>query len=405
MVPPSALRVASARVAMGSRDYHASMAACEEGLRLAPGDSELLNARAVCLHAMGKSTEATKEYQLLLGEQPNQLDALNNYGVLLIQQQYFKHAADLYTKLVSEHPSSAHFWNNLALALKGCGRVTEAHNALANACMSMKASGEETGLSLWLESNASSVYSVGFSWGKDHSARECWEKLQTHGCELQALLQVQAEAKRPGVWGSLGLICRWLTCYSEHPKHKQVFAAQSRLSFAKLLEAEPGCGTALLQLALLAAEEGDYHGAVHLLKCTVKAIPESLASWNNLGVMLQLTTQTEDAELILTKALELAPRSHCIWNNLGVLYRQQGKFSRAQNAHDRCLELKPDYAPAYNNLGLLYITIGPKFYPNAEQMFTVAHKIDSSLLCASSNLARLKAMQLLEDVECEPMEL
>ena len=55
--------------------------------------------------------------------------------------------------------------------------------------------------------------------------------------------------------------------------------------------------------------------------------------------------------------------------------------------------MKPDYAPAYNNLGLLYVALGATFYSNALHMFQMSHKMDSTLLAAKSNLARLKVIQ------------
>ena len=340
-----------------------------------------------CLFVSSNAETATKDLQALLTTDPTSTVALNNYAIALMQQSYFKHAVDIYEQILQRDPDSWHIWNNLSLAYRGNGQLQKAESAALQA-IELAPELKNLNLLVALQHNSACCYSSGYSAVKDQAAKASCDRLEQSGRELQKLALQNADS-----FNSIGSVCRWLSVLSEDDTHRQVYRVHGRCSFAKSLQAMPGNYIAALQLGLLATDEGDFASARELFRSAVAANTVAVAPWNNLGITLQMTGELDDAELMLSQALELAPRSHCSWNNLGTLYRQQGKYAEAQNAYDKCLELKPDYAPAYNNLGLLYVALGATFYSNAVYMFQMSHKMDSTLLAAKSNLARLKAIQ------------
>eukprot|EP00656_Telonema_subtile_P043927 TRINITY_DN50230_c0_g1_i1.p1 TRINITY_DN50230_c0_g1~~TRINITY_DN50230_c0_g1_i1.p1 ORF type:complete len:461 (-),score=105.11 TRINITY_DN50230_c0_g1_i1:224-1606(-) len=390
----------SARLKTG--DFEGALTACMAGVERFPESLELLSARGVCLHGLGKTTEATVQFQDVLAVDRTHKDTLNSYAVLLMQQQYFGHAATIYEQMLARAPMEAHLWNNLAIAYKGCGRIQDALDALAQA-VQIGAVVSDQPTSVIVEQTSAGCYSRGYSYARELDPRDCCQRLQVHTGQLHSASQ--RNPSDVALLEAQGASCRSLSIASEDPRHKQVYKSQARLCFAKSLELAPAGWIPAFQLAMLAADEADYVGAQQFFTRCLQANPGSFGAWNNLGVMLQLTQHTGDAELVLAKALEVAPNSHCTWNNLGNLYRQQGKFIEAQNAYDRCLELKNDYSPAYNNLGLLYVSLGAPFYSNAHTMLEVAHKIDPTLLCAKSNIARLKALEALDHEDADYPDL
>ena len=108
----------------------------------------------------------------------------------------------------------------------------------------------------------------------------------------------------------------------------------------------------------------------------------------SLGISLQLSEQSSQAEEVYRKALSLATTdlAHAIFSNLGNLYRQQRQFERAKAMFAKSLELQPDYAPAFNNLGLVFVAEGQ--WEEAKFCFDKALQADPMLDAAKSNLTK-----------------
>lgn len=128
------------------------------------------------------------------------------------------------------------------------------------------------------------------------------------------------------------------------------------------------------------------------LKAAVARSKNCSYAWSNLGVSLQLSDETAQAEEVYKRALSLAKtdQAHAIFSNLGNLYRQQKQFDNAKGMFSKALELQPGYAPAYNNLGLVFAVEAK--WEEAKYCFQKALLADPLLDAAKSNMVKAEAM-------------
>ncbi|KAF7135997.1 hypothetical protein RHSIM_Rhsim08G0183100 [Rhododendron simsii] len=128
------------------------------------------------------------------------------------------------------------------------------------------------------------------------------------------------------------------------------------------------------------------------LKAAVARLKECSYAWSNLGISLQLSETSSQAEEVYKRALSLATakQAHTIFSNLGNLYRQQKQYQFAKAMFSKSLELQPGYAPAYNNLGLVFVAEGR--WEEANYCFNKAIQADPLLDAAKSNMIKAVAM-------------
>ncbi|WP_413288653.1 tetratricopeptide repeat protein [Bdellovibrio sp. HCB337] len=81
--------------------------------------------------------------------------------------------------------------------------------------------------------------------------------------------------------------------------------------------------------------------------------PKSSVAHNNLGLELVAQDRTQEAQTILTKAVELNPKYAEPRVNLAVLYMQANALEAAKTEIAKALELNPSHSGAYYNLGVI----------------------------------------------------
>ena len=104
---------------------------------------------------------------------------------------------------------------------------------------------------------------------------------------------------------------------------------------------------------LKAHKEGRLEEAERLYREILKAEPENLNTYNNLGAILQQHGKADEAEKCFKKVLELKPDDVEAYNNLGVILKDSCKFNEAEACYRKAIGLKPDYETAHNNLDIL----------------------------------------------------
>ena len=72
----------------------------------------------------------------------------------------------------------------------------------------------------------------------------------------------------------------------------------------------------------------------------------------NLGYVLRLKNELDDAIAVCRKAIELRPDLPSAYDNLGSTLQTKGEMEEAIAAHRKAIELAPDFADAYSNLGV-----------------------------------------------------
>src|ERR1700692_272296 len=108
----------------------------DEGLGIAPDDTELLNRRGVALLELGRPHEAMDNFERVLAAAPDHLDALGNRGNALIKLNRAVEALAGYNKALTVAPDNAQLLTNRAAALRRLDRpheaVMSARRALVN---------------------------------------------------------------------------------------------------------------------------------------------------------------------------------------------------------------------------------------------------------------------------------
>ena len=115
----------------------------------------------------------------------------------------------------------------------------------------------------------------------------------------------------------------------------------------------------------------------------VSVRPSDAGVWNDLGNLLVLSGDLDEADSAYGRALELDPASVQARFNLGLLRQQRGDLDGAVAEYSELLELEPRHARAHYQLGAAYEAQGQREL--ALDRYADAFTIDPELLFAENN--------------------
>ena len=99
------------------------------------------------------------------------------------------------------------------------------------------------------------------------------------------------------------------------------------------------------------AYEGDYYGAIVLLKQAVEYLPEFAEAWQLLGACQERNPKwRREAAESLQVALSIDPNNVEAMISLGDLYKSEGMISRAQTCYEDVLKIAPENQQAKSRL-------------------------------------------------------
>ncbi len=148
-------------------------------------------------------------------------------------------------------------------------------------------------------------------------------------------------------------------------------------------EAQLQEGEKIAQMALEAAERGDFATAETLWTDLIARFPSNPAVWSNRGNTRVSQNKIEAAIEDYNKAIQLAPDAPTPYLNRGVAYEALGKYEEAIADYQRVLELSPEDAMAYNNLGNANAGLGR--WEEALKYYQKATEIAPNFAFASAN--------------------
>ncbi len=137
--------------------------------------------------------------------------------------------------------------------------------------------------------------------------------------------------------------------------------------------APDGAGEAPPQLGAAIAEQRNL----------VSTRPSDAGVWNDLGNLLVMSGNLDEADGAYGRALELDPGSVQARFNLGLLRQQRGDLDGAVSEYRELLELEPRHARALYQLGAAYEAQGQREL--ALERYAAAFTLDPELLFAESN--------------------
>ncbi len=133
---------------------------------------------------------------------------------------------------------------------------------------------------------------------------------------------------------------------------------EAETHYRKVLAEFPAHSGALHLLGILAAQVGNPHAAVQLIRRAIATNPTDANAFSDLGNALQACGQIHEALEAYRHSLSLKPDSTQALNNLGNALRVVEKTEEAISAYGEALRIDPNYADAWNNLGNALVTCG-----------------------------------------------
>ncbi|XOV82140.1 MAG: type IV pilus biogenesis/stability protein PilW [bacterium] len=124
-----------ARGYIEQRDFNRARTALDQALDIDPRNVEAHVLNAVLLHAQGEFELAEYHYKTALRLDPDNSQALNNYGTFLYSRGRFDDAIEPLARLVEDtgYRARSQAFENLGLAYLRAGRTTDAEAALSRA--------------------------------------------------------------------------------------------------------------------------------------------------------------------------------------------------------------------------------------------------------------------------------
>ncbi len=311
------------------------------------------------LHRRARLDEAAALYRELLQSEPQNFDALNLLGNILLRQGRSAEALAIIGEALTLNPHSIEAQMNFGYALSQEDRLdealasfrqaveirpdfAEAHAAVAmmrTALDQLDEAIESYGRVIELEpDNAQAHNNLGIVLGRlGH-----FEKAVT--C-YQRAISIEPSAAEPH--NNLGVALKRLD------RHEEATAA-----FRQTIEIAPDFSEAHNNLGSALGELGRVDEAVASYQRAIDLWPDYAEAHANLG-MLQLKSHRLDAAMIsFRKALAIAPDIAEAHNGLGIVLTQARQVDDAMGHYRQALTLKPDYAEAYNNLGTAFKMVG-----------------------------------------------
>ncbi|KAJ0106538.1 hypothetical protein Patl1_18206 [Pistacia atlantica] len=379
-------------------------------LALDPNNHDCLGNLGIAYLQSGNLELTEKCFQDLILKDQNHPAALINYAALLLckygsvvagaganagesacsdQVAAVNVAKECLLAALKVDPKAAHIWANLANAYYMTGDHRSSGKCLEKAAK--------------LEPNCMSTrYAVAVHRIKDaERSQEPSDQLSWAGNEMASILREgdTVQIDPPIAWAGLATV---------HKAHHEIAAAfeteqndlmemegRAIYSLKQAVAEDPDDAVRWHQLGLHSLCSRQFKTAQKYIKAAVARFKECSYAWSNLGISLQLSDETSQAEDVYKRALALATpdQAHAIFSNFGNLYRQQRQYESAKAMFTKALELQPGYAPAFNNLGLVFVAEGR--WGEAQFCFNKALEADPLLDAAKSNKIKAVAMARL----------
>lgn len=123
--------------------------------------------------------------------------------------------------------------------------------------------------------------------------------------------------------------------------------------YTSALVSEPRYAEARNNLGVVLQQLGDRVAARECFASAIVANPRGVDAYRNLALEAQRDGQSDDAIVLLRRALQNAPQSALLWNDMGKVYQSRGDAVRAASAFEESARLDPKYVEPVSNLSLL----------------------------------------------------
>jgi tetratricopeptide (TPR) repeat protein len=310
---------------------------------------------AVEHHQSGRLREAEAIYRSVLGEDPDNPNALYLLGVVALQTGRPEAAKKQFERTIAVSPDYAEAFNMCGDACSALGQYDAAIGHYRHA---IEIQPQFAGA----HNNLGNVYMT-------------LGRLDDAAAEYRRAISIAPEFAMSH--NNLGLVLKALGRPEEALVH-----------FQRAVSIAPGYAEAYSNTGNALRDLGRPQDALDQYQRAIAANPDFAEAHNNLGTALKDLGRYGDAVDHYGKALELNPDFAMALNNLGLLYDETGRPEGAIASYERAIAIDPDFADARNNLGNMLFQLGQR--DDAAEQYRRAIAIRPTFAEAYRHLANLR---------------
>jgi predicted O-linked N-acetylglucosamine transferase (SPINDLY family) len=308
--------------------------------------------QAFALQQQNKTTEATSIYLEVLKNQPNNFNALQLFGSLLIIEKKYKEAINYLKKAVEINSTYAHCYNNLGMAYKALLEHQKAITSFTKA-IELQPSYIDAIVnraSLYLEilqfNHAIEDYSLAIKFKPDFA-----EVIHNRGYAFMKIKQFGDAIENFSIAINLKpnfaeAFCNRAYCFTEQKNYDAAIA-----DCDQAINLKPNLAEAFLTKGNVYAKINEYTIAIENYDVAIQIQPHYAEAYSNRGSMKRNLKRLEDAYSDYTIAININPDYAEAYSNRGCLLIELMRFEDALNDQNNAIKLDPNYAPAYSNKG------------------------------------------------------
>jgi protein O-GlcNAc transferase len=262
--------------------------------------------QALALHQQGEFDAAERLYRQVLARDPQSVQALNFWGMLLHQTGRAAEACPVLERAVALAPTHAPAWNNLALAQRQLQQFDAALHSTAQAVAA-----QADYVPAWIN-HANTLRSL-------DRPRDAVAACQ------------RALALQPGsapAHNTLG------AAYHDLGEHAQALRCHDTA-----ITLSPGLASAHFNRGVVLGDLQRPHDAAASYTAALQRDPDNAVAWNNLGFVLDGLLRHEDARAHYARAVSLDPHYALAHLNLGTVLDELGRGTEALASFEQAVAL------------------------------------------------------------------
>ena len=136
--------------------------------------------------------------------------------------------------------------------------------------------------------------------------------------------------------------------------HRKKDLKEAEKLYREIIKTEPKQPDANHNLGLILALKNQVDEALIFFKTATEINPDVEQFWLSYIKFFIQQKKYDDAEIISKKALKFKANFEQVNQLLGLILIDLGKFDEAETIYRKIIELNPDYSAAYNNLGTIF---------------------------------------------------
>ncbi|PLY07441.1 MAG: hypothetical protein C0625_04495 [Arcobacter sp.] len=280
---------------------------------------------AVIAYKKNDLIRAKSLYLTVLENEPDNIEAIGNLGVITKAIGNYKEAINYYIKAIKLNPENALTYNNLGNAFKAIKDYKRAVIAFID-CIKR----DPKNFSAY--NNLGIVYE---SMGDNNKAIKAYKEA------------VRINPNFSKAVNNIGVIL-----------YKQKKYEESIGIFKIALKIDPKYYELYSNIGACYNKQKKYAEAIEALNIAIEKQPENGGAYTNLGNVYNKLYDYKKAAKLHEKSIELEPNGSNAYSNVGTSYKYLGQVKKSIDSYKKAIELDPNFVNAHFDLSTMYLSKG-----------------------------------------------